>query len=71
MDLRRHIIDVEKELEQYQGIVHKRSIIGILEGLKKVGLIYEVDEWFYPAWCKVERKEKPIVKKLAIDQYDD
>lgn len=66
MDLRRHIIDVEKEMESYQGIIHKRSVLGILEGLKKIGVIEEVEGWFYPKWVKVERR----VKKRE-DEEDD
>ena len=67
MDLRRHIIDIEKDLDTYQGIIHKRSVIGILEGLKKIGLIYEIDDWFYPAWCQVQKNEKSTLKKLSLD----
>ncbi len=38
------------ENSQQNGVIHKRSMIGIIEGLKKVGLIEEVDECYYPKW---------------------
>ena len=32
------------------GIIHKRSIIGILEGLVDKGILRKVEEEYYPEW---------------------
>ena len=40
------------------GIMHKRSLMGILEGLKNLGIIFEDDSFYYPGWVKEELWEK-------------
>lgn len=32
------------------GIMHKRSLLGILEGLKSLQIISEEDGFYFPAW---------------------
>jgi len=36
--------------------MHKRSLVGILEGLKKVDIIEELDDFFYPKWTFKRRR---------------
>ncbi len=32
--------------------------MGILAGLKKVGLVEDKEGWLYPVWCEVVRRER-------------
>jgi hypothetical protein len=45
------------------GIMHKRSLMGILEGLKGLGILNEEEGCYYPGWVGeeqwVRRKEEP------------
>lgn len=38
--------------------MHKRSLIGILEGLKKIDVIEEDDSYYYPKWKKITFKRE-------------
>jgi len=51
-ELRRHVIEQERLVDglQHNGVIHKRSMVGILEGLTKVQLIEERDSYYYPKW---------------------
>jgi hypothetical protein len=31
--------------------MHKRSLMGILEGLKSLNIIFEEDGYYYPEWA--------------------
>jgi len=47
-DLRNLIV---KDEAQYNiGIMHKRSLMGILEGLKNLYIIYEEEGYYYAGW---------------------
>lgn len=49
------------------GIMHKRSLLGILEGLKSLQIISEEDGFYFPAWVdeerRIKRKEPPPPQK--------
>ena len=47
-NLKKLIIEQEKIMQN--GIIHKRSIIGILEGLVDKGILRKVEEEYYPEW---------------------
>ncbi len=53
---------VKDEVEFNVGIMHKRSLMGILEGLKSLEIIAEVDGIYQPGWIdqqKWTKKEEP------------
>lgn len=46
---------IVKDEEHFNvGIMHKRSLMGILEGLKGLGIIVEENSFYYPGWVKEE-----------------
>ncbi len=49
---------MERGLDIYPGVIHKRSVVGILAGLRKVGLVDDKDGWVWPVWCEVGRREQ-------------
>lgn len=47
-ELKRYIIEEEKNM--HNGTMHKRSIVGILDGLVMKGVLRKNDESYYPEW---------------------
>lgn len=49
------------------GIMHKRSLLGILEGLKSLQIISEEEGYYFPGWVdeesRAKRKDPPPQKK--------
>lgn len=56
------------------GIMHKRSLLGILEGLKSLQIISEEDGFYFPAWVdeerRTKRKEPALPQKKERDEYE-
>ena len=47
-ELRALIVGDEKKFNI--GVMHKRSLMGILEGLKSLEIVFEKEGFYYPAW---------------------
>lgn len=57
-DLRNLI--VRDEISFNMGVMHKRSLLGILEGLKNLEIVAHEEGYFYPSWIPVHlKKEDP------------
>ena len=56
------------------GIIHKRSVVGILEGLVRIGVLRREDECYFPRWGRVgddgERWRGKVRGREGVGRYD-
>ena len=65
-ELKRYIIEEEKNM--HNGTMHKRSIVGILDGLVMKGVLRKNDESYYPEWEPVGEEVLEEEKKIMTEQ---